>query len=108
MSERPCNVCEWNDLKGAAGSSRGIRGGSWFDFEFYSSSSIRATNAPSDENDGHGFRLAGPVAVPEPSNLAAGEGGAGVTAAHPVRPDRFEASSSSRRWKAYGIYTSRK
>jgi hypothetical protein len=39
-----------------------------------------------------------------------GEGlpGAGVTAAHPVRPDRFEASSSSRRWKAYGFYTSRK
>jgi formylglycine-generating enzyme required for sulfatase activity len=67
------NVFEWNDLTGAAGSSRGRRGGAWFGNAADLSSSIRDnTNAPSDENDGHGFRLASPVAVPEPSTWLMG------------------------------------
>jgi len=61
------NVWEWNDLTGAAGSVRGLRGGSW-DFNAFSlSSSLRFTIAPSNEGNFFGFRLASPVAVPEPS-----------------------------------------
>ena len=59
------NVYQWNDLDGTAGSSRGQRGGFWFDDAF--SLSSRYTYDPSDESYGPGFRLASPVAVPEPS-----------------------------------------
>ena len=63
------NVREWNDLTGAAGSSRGLRGGA-FDFPASSmSSSSRSTFDPSNENV-RGFRLAAPAAVPEPSTCA--------------------------------------
>jgi hypothetical protein len=58
---------EWNDLTGAAGSSRGLRGGPWDIDAFYLSSSFRLTGDPSVEFDGTGFRLA---AVPEPSTYA--------------------------------------
>jgi formylglycine-generating enzyme required for sulfatase activity len=62
------NVFEWNDLTGAAGSSRGYRGGSWsYDASFLSSSD-RLTFAPLYGNNSEsGFRLASPVAsaVPE-------------------------------------------
>ena len=64
------NLYEWNDLTGAAGSSRGLRGGSWFDDVFSLLSSIRNTWAPSSVSDDFGFRLASPVAVPEPSTYA--------------------------------------
>jgi formylglycine-generating enzyme required for sulfatase activity len=61
------NVWEWNDLTGAAGSTRGIRGGS-FSNTALSSSSSNAPN-PSAEDFSIGFRLArpvsGPAAVPE-------------------------------------------
>ena len=60
------NIWEWNDLTAAAGSSRGLRGGSWNSSAFDLSSSSRPTNDPSDESD-FGFRLASPAAVPEPS-----------------------------------------
>jgi formylglycine-generating enzyme required for sulfatase activity len=63
------NIWEWNDLTAAAGSSRGLRGGSWNSLAFDLSSSSRPTNDPSDESD-FGFRLASPVAVPEPSTYA--------------------------------------
>ena len=69
------NLYEWNDLTGAAGSSRGLRGGSWFFNAFSLSSSGRFTGAPSDEGDGIGFRLASPVAVPEPSTWVMGLAG---------------------------------
>ena len=70
------NVFEWNDLTGAAGSSRGYRGGSWGNFGASSlSSSIRSTNFPSFEADYIGFRLASPVAVPEPSTWVMGLAG---------------------------------
>ena len=61
------NVYEWNDLTGAPGSSRGLRGGSWDLSAFYLSSSVRLTYDPSDEFSDNGFRLASPVPVPEPS-----------------------------------------
>ena len=67
------NVIEWNDLTGAAGSSRGRRGGSWSNSAVPSSG--RITGAPSNESDINGFRLASPVAVPEPSTwVMAGAG----------------------------------
>jgi formylglycine-generating enzyme required for sulfatase activity len=64
------NIREWNDLTGAAGSSRGLRGGNWgFDASTLSSSS-RFTIDPSSEFSSVGFRLASPVVVPEPSTYA--------------------------------------
>jgi formylglycine-generating enzyme len=65
------NIWEWNDLTGAAGSSRGLRGGNWdsgLPFSLSSSSSISFD--PSFESDSFGFRLASPVVVPEPSTYA--------------------------------------
>jgi sulfatase modifying factor 1 len=61
------NVFEWNDLAGAAGETRGIRGGNWFNSTtFPMSSSFRVVdNASTDQ--AFGFRLASPAAVPEPS-----------------------------------------
>ena len=61
------NVWEWNDVTGAAGSSRGLRGGGWFNNTFGMSSSDRGPYAPSDVGAGPGFRLASPVA--NPSNV---------------------------------------
>ena len=72
------NLREWNDLDGLApsGSSRGLRGGSWFDFfAFDLSSSSRGTLDPSFEEIVIGFRLASPVPVPEPSTLVMGLAG---------------------------------
>jgi formylglycine-generating enzyme required for sulfatase activity len=72
------NVYEWNDLTGAAGSSRGVRGGSWAN-EFFPaeslSSSKRHTTDASTEAQQYGFRLASPVAVPEPSTWMMGLAG---------------------------------
>ena len=61
------NVNEWNDLTGDAGSSRGLRAGSWFDAASTLSSPIRSSINPSSEFVWYGFRLASPVAsaVPE-------------------------------------------
>ena len=64
------NAYEWNDLTGAPGSSRGLRGGDWSDLASDLSSSFRDSDAPSVEDNGIGFRLASPVAVPEPSTCA--------------------------------------
>jgi sulfatase modifying factor 1 len=61
------NLREWNDLTGAAGSSRGLRGGGWSGNASTLSSAGGNTFAPSDELISLGFRLASPVAVPEPS-----------------------------------------
>ena len=68
------NLSEWNDLTGAAASSRGLRGGMWEDFasSFLSSSVRNSLDGSITDNDGSGlgFRLASPVAVPEPSTYA--------------------------------------
>ncbi len=71
------NVYQWNDLDGlaASGSSRGVRGGAWISDAFFLSSSDRVTDAPSVKSDLSGFRLASPVAVPEPSTWAMGLAG---------------------------------
>jgi formylglycine-generating enzyme required for sulfatase activity len=69
------NLLEWNDLTGSAGSSRGLRGGNWGDYAFILSSSSRSTYGPSIENFLIGFRLASPVAVPEPSTWVMGLAG---------------------------------
>jgi len=66
------NVYQWNDLDGLAssGSSRGLRGGDWNSNASNLSSSSRGTGVPSFESGIVGFRLASPVAVPEPSTCA--------------------------------------
>jgi len=69
------NVFEWNDLTGVAGSSRGARGGNWISNAFSLLSSNRNSIGPSNESPGIGFRLASPVAVPEPSTWVMGAGG---------------------------------
>lgn len=68
------NVDEWNDLTGAADSSRGLRGGSWSNDAFkLSSSSDENSTDPSGEYGGIGFRLASPDAtpIPEPGTWSA-------------------------------------
>jgi formylglycine-generating enzyme required for sulfatase activity len=62
------NLREWNDLTGAANSSRGLRAGNWNTSGAANlSSSNTAAVTPSTERNDIGFRLASPVAVPEPS-----------------------------------------
>ena len=65
------NVYEWNDLTGAVGSSRGLRGGYWRHNggpQSVSSSNRLALDASYKDENGAGFRLAAPV--PEPSTYA--------------------------------------
>jgi len=70
------NVLEWNDLTGAAGSSRGRRGGNWGTIASpLSSSHPGLASPPSFESNIIGFRLASPVAVPEPSTWVMAAGG---------------------------------
>jgi len=67
------NVWQWNDLDGTPGSSRGLRGGSWFDDVSFLASSGGLEIDPSGGGVSEfsvGFRLASPVAVPEPSTYA--------------------------------------
>jgi len=61
------NVWEWNDTV-IAGSSRGLRGGSWnFRFDSDLQSSNHGSVGPEVESGGVGFRVA---AIPEPSTCA--------------------------------------
>jgi formylglycine-generating enzyme required for sulfatase activity len=56
------NVKQWNDLDGTAGSSRGVRGVNWFNYNpFALSSSESVSLDPSYESPDVGFRLASPV-----------------------------------------------
>jgi formylglycine-generating enzyme required for sulfatase activity len=79
------NVYQWNDLGGTAGSSRGLRGGTWGDNAFNLSSAGRLTSGPSNEFNGVGFRLASPVAVPEPSTWVMAAGGLACVAWRTLR-----------------------
>ena len=75
------NVSQWNDLNGTSGSSRGLRGGGWDFSAFNLSSSHSDTGDPSFEDISlnftklPSFRLASPVAVPEPSTWVMGLAG---------------------------------
>jgi formylglycine-generating enzyme len=69
------NVFQWNDLTGAPGSFRGLRGGFWDVPAFYLSSSNWFSDVPSNGDNNIGFRLAAPVAVPEPSTWVMGLAG---------------------------------
>ncbi len=60
------NLNEWNDLDATGGALRGVRGGDWDDSTDALASSSRFLNDPTDELPGLGFRLASPIAVPEP------------------------------------------
>jgi sulfatase modifying factor 1 len=83
------NVQEWNDLTGAAGSSRGLRGGSWNNGNpFFLSSSYSGSGGPSGGNNFIGFRLASPVAVPEPSTWVMGLAGIACVAWRSIRRRR--------------------
>ena len=81
------NVYQWNDLDGltSSGSSRGLRGGNWNFDAYISSSAYRFTFDPSYENNYIGFRLASPVAVPEPSTWVMGAVGLACAALEAVR-----------------------
>jgi formylglycine-generating enzyme required for sulfatase activity len=83
------NVFEWNDLDGTAGSSRGLRGGSWDDMgSLLLSSSDRSAPDPSNEDRIIGFRLASPVPVPEPSTWVMAAAGLACGGWHMVRRRR--------------------
>jgi formylglycine-generating enzyme required for sulfatase activity len=58
------NIYEWNDLTGAAGSSRGLRGGVWSYGPLALSSSDRNEFDPALGFDINGFRLASPLSGP--------------------------------------------
>jgi hypothetical protein len=58
------NIIEWNDLTGAAGSSRGQRGGDYINGANRLSSSSRYMPDPSNGGEGIGFRLASPASSP--------------------------------------------
>ena len=68
------NIFEWNDLTGAPGSSRGRRGGYFYDVgpSSLSSAGGSTVSVPSIEGGSIGFRLA---AVPEPSTWVMGLAG---------------------------------
>jgi formylglycine-generating enzyme required for sulfatase activity len=83
------NVQEWNDLTGTSGSSRGARGGYWATdtgFDFSSEATLYLT--PSSRGIDIGFRLASPVAVPEPSTWVMGLAGIACVAWRSIRRRR--------------------
>jgi sulfatase modifying factor 1 len=63
------NVWEWNDRSGVPSVSRGLGGGMWSQ-SFFLSSSEFGSGPSSTQSADVGFRLASPVAVPEPSTYA--------------------------------------
>ncbi|MFM7185741.1 MAG: SUMF1/EgtB/PvdO family nonheme iron enzyme [Planctomycetota bacterium] len=65
------NVREWNDLDGVASAVRGLRGGGFENTLATNVSKLQQTT-PAASNLISGFRLAGPVAVPEPSTWVLG------------------------------------
>ena len=66
------NLGEWNDLTGAAGLTRGLRGGGWNSTNPIDlSSSTSSMSGASYEIDGLGFRLASPVPEIDPNGLSA-------------------------------------
>jgi formylglycine-generating enzyme len=56
------NVWQWNDLDGAPGPSRGLRGGYWFSGSLALEAALFCNDSPSREANDTGFRLGGPAA----------------------------------------------
>jgi formylglycine-generating enzyme required for sulfatase activity len=79
------NVFQWNDLDGTADFPRGLRGGGWSLGAFNMSSANRGSLATSGEGPNIGFRLAGPVPVPEPSTWVMAAGGLACVAWRTLR-----------------------
>jgi MYXO-CTERM domain-containing protein len=69
------NVIEWNDLLGTSDVSRGLRGGYWGRDDGLSSSYRNPADPSNNQYNQVGFRLAAPVAVPEPSTWLMGLAG---------------------------------
>ncbi|MGA0038371.1 MAG: formylglycine-generating enzyme family protein [Pirellulales bacterium] len=91
------NVYEWNDLAGSSDLLRGLRGGDWNDTVASDlGSSSRTTDAPSLGNSFIGFRLASPVAVPEPSVWVMGLAGIACAGWEACRRRRVATTSSRR------------
>jgi len=72
------NVSQWNDLSGVANGDRGLRNGGWLKPASWQSSAYREQLAASEEWAYIGFRLASPVAVPEPSTCVLALVGLGI------------------------------
>jgi len=70
-SDQSGNVTEWNDLTGAAGPTRGLRGGDWNDTgsPYGVSSASHGEVSPSAAFNDVGFRLAGVVPEIDPAGL---------------------------------------
>ena len=62
------NLWEWNEAI-IYGSSRGLRGGSFYTFVFALQASGRYNATPTDEERGVGFRVASSAAIPEPGSV---------------------------------------
>jgi sulfatase modifying factor 1 len=82
------NVFEWNDVTTAGGSSRPLRGGTWYSLAGPVSRSSPVSFALSFEDSGFGFRLASLVPVPEPSTWVMGLAGIACVAWRSVRRRR--------------------
>jgi formylglycine-generating enzyme required for sulfatase activity len=67
------NLREWNDAV-VAGTRRGLRDGSWYNFETDLRSSSRSDYDAADEVDNLGFRVASLAPIPEPSAHGAAMG----------------------------------
>jgi len=68
------NAWEWNDAV-ISGSSRGLRGGAWYNYDYDLASSNRNNLDPSYESNYIGFRVA---SVPEPTSVFLAIFGSGV------------------------------
>jgi formylglycine-generating enzyme len=80
------NVGEYNDLTGASGLLRGIRGGSWRNSDPTISSANRLASDPASASNSLGFRLVTTaVPVPEPSTWVMGLAGIACVAWRAVR-----------------------
>lgn len=77
------NVCEWVDS--SAGSFATLRGGSLVDGDSYLSSDGSDYNAPENEADNFGFRVANLTVVPEPGSCAVLAGACALALAAVVR-----------------------
>jgi sulfatase modifying factor 1 len=87
------NAWEWNDIDGLPFTSRGLRGGLWRADATHLTTTARFSNSSSAENYDYGFRLASPVAVPEPGTWVIGLTGVGCVGWGAIRRRRGKAAT---------------